>query len=158
MFVRCVTLAAALFVAMLFVATACEPAHQPRPAPSSPSLVAPGCTSAGPSANATTGLQEAQGTGPGVSLWALFFNDLKQGQEIKIVWRMTGTGDLSMHAVGPDGRTTTPIWGPEGHGSSNWERPGDEWGTGWVFPVAGCWIVQATRQSGNAQLALSISG
>jgi hypothetical protein len=93
----------------------------------------------------------------GVSLWALFFADLKRGQEIKIVWRMTGAGDLSMRATGPGGAMTTPVWGPESHGGSTWRKPGDEWGTGWVFPAAGCWVVHATRsQSGTADLALRI--
>jgi hypothetical protein len=147
-------------ILVALVATACTPAHRLRPAPSSPPppRAAPTCGAPGPSANGTVGFSEAQGYGPGVSLWALFFNDLKQGQEIKIVWRMTGTGDLSMRAVGPGGRTITPIWGPEDHGSSNWDRPGAEWGTGWVFPVAGCWIFEATRsQSGTGQLAVTIS-
>jgi hypothetical protein len=146
-------------VAVLLAATACTPAHPPRTAPSSPGPppVVSSCPGAAPSNDPTTGFTEAQGGGPGISLWALFFNERVHGTEIKIAWRMTGTGDLSMRAVGPDGRTTTPIWGPESHGSSNWQRPGDEWGTGWVFPVAGCWLVQATRAgSGSAQLALSI--
>lgn len=103
-------------------------------------------------------LPEAQGVGRGVSLWALFFAELKRGQEIKIVWRMTGAGDLSMQATGPGGATASPVWGPRSHGGSSWQRPGDEWGTGWVFPSAGCWIVRATRSvSGTAELALTIA-
>jgi hypothetical protein len=102
-------------------------------------------------------LSEAQGVGHDATLWALFFHPLTRNAEIKVVWRMTGAGDLSMRATGPDGATVTPVWGPESHGSSTWDRPGDEWGTGWVFPTAGCWTVRAARsQSGTGELAIQI--
>jgi hypothetical protein len=29
-------------------------------------------------------------------------------------------------------------WGPQLHGSSSWNRPGVEYGTGLTFPAAGC--------------------
>src|SRR5690348_15352566 len=75
---------------------------------------------------------ERQGVGDGATLWALFFGSrVVAGQEIKIVWRMTGTGDVTMTADGPGGRLLKPSWGPEAHGGSNYTRPGDEWGTGW---------------------------
>lgn len=77
-------------------------------------------------------------------------------QEIKVVWRMTGSGDLSINATGPDGKVLKPEWGPESHGSSNWDRPGDEWGTGWVFPSAGCWTINATRTNGSGYLVLRV--
>jgi hypothetical protein len=133
-------------------------------------MVAAGCTNADSAARArsssepsspaapTSSVPEAQGVGRGVSLWALFFTDLKRDQEIKIVWRMTGAGDLSMRATGPGGAIVTPVWGPEPHSGSSWQKPGDEWGTGWVFPSAGRWIVHATRsESGTADLALTIA-
>jgi hypothetical protein len=100
---------------------------------------------------------ELQGTGNGATLWALFFHPLRQNTEMKVVWRMTGAGDLSMRATGPGGAAVTPVWGPESHGDSTWRKPGDEWGTGWVFPTAGCWTVHATRsESGSGELALLI--
>ncbi|MGH8946355.1 MAG: hypothetical protein ACRDVL_09405, partial [Acidimicrobiia bacterium] len=70
--------------------------------------------------------------------------------EIKIVWRATGEGDVTFQALGPNGSTVTPIWGPESHASSSWDsHPGDEWGTGWVFPEAGCWSVELRRDDGS---------
>lgn len=79
---------------------------------------------------------------------------ITKSQEVKIVWRMTGAGD----AVGDRGVTTRPTWGPEAHGGSSYHRPGDEWGTGWVFPSAGCWTVHATRaQAGEATLELRVA-
>ena len=88
------------------------------------------------------------------SLWALLFltNDsstMPAGRETKVVFRMTGSGELSIRAVGPTGQQLSPQWGPEGHGGSNWQRPGDEWGTGWVFPAPGCWTIRAARTDGG---------
>ncbi|MGW0436069.1 hypothetical protein ACWDV4_26420 [Micromonospora sp. NPDC003197] len=104
-----------------------------------------------------SGDREAPGVGNGVTLWALFFpregeRELRATKETKIVWRMTGTGDLRIRAVGPGDATVAPTWGPEGHTGSIWSRPGDEWGTGWVFPTAGCWTVQADRDNGATAL------
>jgi len=106
-------------------------------------------------------LPERQGAGDGATLWALFFPtgpEVTAGKEIKVVWRMTGSGDFTISAEGPDGAVLKPVWGPEPHGGSNWERPGDEWGTGWIFPTAGCWTVSAKRTSGSGYLVLRVAG
>ena len=124
----------------------------PDPAPSAvPPPTCPATADLGPGA-------ERQGVGDGATLWALFFGPrVVAGQEIKIVWRMTGTGDVTMTAEGPGGRVLKPSWGPEAHGGSNYTRPGDEWGTGWVFPQPGCWTINATRTSGQAHLAIRVA-
>ncbi|RKR90201.1 hypothetical protein BDK92_4569 [Micromonospora pisi] len=105
--------------------------------------------------------REVPGGGPGTTLWALLFlttDELTADRDTKIVWRMTGTGDLTMRATGPAGAEVTPIWGPTGHSGSNWKRPGDEWGTGWHFPTPGCWTVHASRAGGDAaQLVLRVA-
>jgi len=124
-----------------------------------PSGFAP--SAACPPTAATSGWDERQGTGDGATLWALLFPtepQLKAGHEIKIAWRMTGSGELSINATGPDGTVVKPVWGPEAHGGSNWNRPGGEWGTGWVFPSAGCWTIHAERTSGSGALALRVAG
>ena len=103
------------------------------------------------------GFPEQQGVAVDATLWALFFGDkVVAGQEIKVVWRMTGSGSLSISATGPDAKIIQPKWGPESHGSSNWDRPGEEWGTGWVFPSAGCWTINATRTNGSGYLVLRV--
>jgi hypothetical protein len=105
-------------------------------------------------------LPERQGAGDGATLWALFFPTqpvLTAGHGIKLVWRMTGSGDFSISATGPDGTIVKPVWGPEQHSDSTWHRPGEEWGTFWVFPTAGCWTVHATRTSGSGYLVLRVS-
>jgi hypothetical protein len=103
---------------------------------------------------AAIGLPEVQGTAPHASLWLLLFGETKVGMDLKIVWHMTGTGDLHLVAIGPEGQQITPDWGPEEHGSSNWDRPGNEWGAGFTVPVAGCWDLHATRDgtAGDAWL------
>jgi hypothetical protein len=94
-----------------------------------------------------TGFPEVRGVVPEGHLWALVFGDypVRKGQEIKIVWRMTGEGAVLLSATGPNGRRISPAWGPETHQGSNWGRPGDEWGSGWRFPEPGCWTVQLNR-------------
>jgi hypothetical protein len=82
---------------------------------------------------------------------------LTAGKELKVAWRMTGSGDFSISATGPDGTVVKSIWGPEQHSGSTWDRPGDEWGTGWVFPTAGCWTLNATRTSGAGSLVLRVA-
>jgi len=37
--------------------------------------------------------------------------------------------------------------GTGAHDGSNWQRPGDEWGSSLVFSQAGCWRVHAERAS-----------
>jgi hypothetical protein len=93
-------------------------------------------------------------------LWALLFPtrpETSAGDEIKIVFRITGSGALSIDATGPDGTTVGPAWGPEIHSGSNFDHPGDEWGTGWVFPTPGCWVIGAKRTGGSAYLPLLIA-
>jgi hypothetical protein len=103
-------------------------------------------------------LPEMQGVGHGATLFALFFSgQATVGQQIKVVWRMTGDGDLSMVANGPDGRALHPVWGPDLHSSSTYLRPGDEWGTGWTFPSSGCWTIRATRKTGSAKIVLRVA-
>ena len=73
------------------------------------------------------------------------------GRPFKIVWHMTGSGPLRLAATSPSGTTTGPASGPQEQGS-NWNRPGDEWGSSFVFPEPGCWQIRASRDSGVADL------
>jgi hypothetical protein len=103
-------------------------------------------------------LPEMQGVGHDATLFGLFFSPRAvAGQPIKVVWRMTGDGDLAMRATGPGGRKLRPAWGSEAHSASSYHRPGDEWGTGWTFPSAGCWTIEATRRTGTATIAIRVA-
>jgi len=81
---------------------------------------------------------------------------LPVGKTLKIVWRVTGSGDARFSATGP-GSTVTPAWGPEPHGGSTFQYPGDEWGTGFAFPAPGCWTVHVTRDDMTGTLSLPIT-
>jgi hypothetical protein len=118
--------------------------------------VCPATAEFGPSG----GFPERQGVGKGATLYALFFPTgpaIVAGTEIKVVWRMTGTGAFTIAATGPDTTKVTPVWGPEPHGGSTFERPGDEWGTGWSFPEPGCWTITATRADSSAYLIVRVA-
>ena len=101
-----------------------------------------------------------------IEVWALIFNTwnlpygdplkIPANQEVKIVWRITGDGEVSFEAVGPDGISITPDWGPDRHLGSNWKRPGDEWGTGWTFPEAGCWTLLVERGNDLATISADV--
>jgi hypothetical protein len=147
---------------MVAMATGCTADPVPTPSADTASRTPTG-SAAGPvtppATCSMTTTTELPGTGEGVSLWAMLFltkPKLEAGKETKIVWRMTGSGDLTIQATGPDGRTVSPAW-LESHGGSTWDRPGDEWGTGWVFPVSGCWTVRAVRGAAAATLTLGVS-
>jgi hypothetical protein len=100
-----------------------------------------------------------------IEVWALIFFPMPPGEpirmpvntEIKIVWRVTGTGAFSIAAIGPAGRNIAPDLGPDIHDGSNWKRPGDEWGTVWTFPEPGCWSFQIQRGDSTAQLTVDIT-
>jgi hypothetical protein len=67
--------------------------------------------------------------------------------EDKTVWRLDGPntfGTPTFALIGPAGQTGRLNWGPAYHNSSSWNRPGQEFGTGLVFPSAGCWDVHVT--------------
>jgi hypothetical protein len=93
-----------------------------------------------------------------VTLYGLLFGlyPLPPRREEKIVWRMTGSGVVRFEATGPQGQRIGPVWGPEPHGDSTFSRPGDEWGTAFRFPAAGCWTVHVTRGASAATASLLV--
>jgi hypothetical protein len=107
----------------------------------------------GPGGQPEVGLDSATG-----SIWALFFNPVPPtaGNEIKVVWRMTGSADFSFRVSDAAGTTAPLAWGPEPHGGSNWNRPGNEVGTGFNFPHAGCWDIHVTKGNASADLWLQV--
>jgi plastocyanin len=147
-------------VAVLALAACSTPRPAPTPVVSTPAPAPAATCPASATITPTGGNVEMRGVG--TSLYALFFlpadSRITAGQEVKIVWRMTGAGDLTIDATNDRNTVTKPVWGPEAHGGSSYRRPGDEWGTGWVFPSAGCWTVHATRATdGSATLKLRVA-
>jgi hypothetical protein len=154
-----------LALGVLLCAAACtgSPAAKPTaaPAPSSApasAAVTPGCHA---DSVTSTGMGlEIRGVGQGATLYGLLMPisplPVRTGQELKIVWRMTGSGPLRLSYTGPHGERGTLAWGPEPHGGSNYDRPGEEWGAGYTFPTAGCWRLHAERTSGSADAWLPV--
>jgi hypothetical protein len=91
-------------------------------------------------------------------MWALlFFDKVHAKEDVKIVWRMTGSDkQFTVVARHEDGTVISPIWGPDNHGGSNWDHPGYEWGTGFNFPKPGCWTLTATRGKIIGEIRLDI--
>jgi hypothetical protein len=135
-----------------------------RAAPAPPSagfgvLGRPGCAPPSPrnrDAQRFPALGEVFGTAVGGQLWALFFRGEWAssdsavlagvvGEEVKIVFRITGFGKFAVAATGPDDASVGPVWGPVFHPSSSWTRPGREWGASFVFAQPGCWRIRATH-------------
>ncbi len=77
-------------------------------------------------------------------------------EEVKIVWRSTGAGSFSIEADGPSSESIDPVWGSDPHDSSRWDRPGKEWGTGWLFPSVGCWTFDVSHGDLAAQMGAAV--
>jgi hypothetical protein len=129
--------------------------------PAGTALGAAGCRPPSPITPGMSGLPQVEGTGRGASLWGLlmFPNSwpARVGDQEKIVWRMTGAGVPQMVAIGPDGTRHQLAWGPAFHLGSNWDKPGDEWGAGYVFTVPGCWDLRAVRGQARADVWLLVA-
>jgi hypothetical protein len=152
-------LSTCLAVALLTVACAQKsPSGSPTPTPSGPStdvgFSAP-LASACAALPAQTPLAEVKGS----RLWALVFAPLpiKARTDTKIVWRMGGHGAFHIEAKTTDGTGAQLTFGPEAHGGSTWYVPNtDEWGTGFIFPSAGCWRVHAWRDGSTGDVFFNI--
>jgi len=104
---------------------------------------------------AQTPLAEVKGS----RLWALVFGPvpIRARTETKIVWRMGGHGAFSIGAKTTGGSSAQLTFGPELHDGSTWNVPNtDEWGTGFIFPTAGCWRVHAGRDGATGDVYLLV--
>jgi hypothetical protein len=105
------------------------------------------------------GFPELHGVGT-ASLYGLVMPThipVRVGDQLKIVWRMTGRGPAHFWATGPSGRRAPLLWGPDLHLGSSYHRPGTEWGTGYRFAAPGCWQLHARRSVGQASAALWVA-
>jgi hypothetical protein len=136
--------------------------RSPSPSPGGyvASLGSSGCTPAaafrgwqGADSFPEVGVDSARG-----SLWALFFTPVPPptGTDVKVVWRMTGSGPFTFTVSDAGGKTVALAWGPTAHGSSNWDHPGDEVGTGFNFTHAGCWHIHVARSDVAGDLWLEV--
>ena len=79
-----------------------------------------------------------------MELWILG-DKLRTQLKLKIIWRIADSspGPLQIVALGPHGLRVLPFFLAR-HNGSNWYHPGAEYGTGFNFPVAGCWDLHVT--------------
>ena len=93
------------------------------------------------------GFPEVAGEGDGAEMWALLWEEppWPVNHDVKVVWRMAGSGEFTVQALGPRGESVAPTQGPTPHAGSNWDRPGEEWGTFFSLPDDGCWVLEASR-------------
>jgi hypothetical protein len=161
-----------LAILLVSIVTACtsaaqstQPAKRATAATSVPprndqALGASGCHPASPVTLLNSFLAQVEGTGHGVALWGLLMFPhrlpARAGDQEKIVWRITGTGVPTLTAIDPGGKQHRLAWGPAQHLSSNWHKPGDEWGAGYVFTAPGCWDLRAIRGHATADVWLRV--
>ena len=107
------------------------------------------CDSQTPIGRGNNTIPEVQGIATDATVYGLLFlkhsPPIRDGEEVKIVWRMTGKGDLSVTSQAPSKRAGVLTFGPEAHAGSTYQRPGDEWGTGFLFDEPGCWHIHLKR-------------
>jgi hypothetical protein len=92
-------------------------------------------------------------------VWALPFGTVPPtvGQDLKIVWRVTGRGPLLVTFRNPSGHKHSLTFGPELHSASSFQRPGREWGTGFTFDATGCWTIQVKRSGTSATVGVRVT-
>ncbi len=98
---------------------------------------------------------EVRGTSDSAEIYGLM-SPVEVGEEVKIVWRMTGSGELSITVTGPTGEVAPLTFGPERHGGSTYDRPGDEWGSGYRFDQPGCWHLHLERADTSGDVWLQV--
>jgi hypothetical protein len=103
---------------------------------------------------------EIVGVSDTVSLYGLVLRaksgSIRDGDVVKIVWRMTGKGPLQVLSRRPDGTIAELTFGPTPHEGSSYDRPGDEWGTGFRFDQPGCWKLEFRRSIGQGVVRIHV--
>ena len=121
-------------------------------------LGGPNCNPSSPFEQWGGGLAEVKATSSNIEVWGLLWQipPLTVDKETKMVWRVTGTGDFDIRAF--QGNTQAELtWGPVLHESSDFERPGDEWGTAFTFPAPGCWEIEVSRGTDTAHVWVQVA-
>jgi hypothetical protein len=128
----------------------------------SPALSMPQTTSAertgcGPPSRIIGGDVEGTPTDLGTRLASLI-GKVRAGEETKLVFRITGEGPVRVDLLDATGRRAELAWGPTAHTSSNFVRPGREWGVGFVIPEPGCWEVRIATQTSSRSIGSASIG
>lgn len=142
-----------LSVALVFLASSCTGSSEGSETPGTGA--ASGCDDATPIVDS-----EVVGVATDATIHGLAFPTgplpIRTGDELKIVWRMTGQGELSVTYESPDGAPAVLTFGPVAHTGSSYDRPGDEWGTGFKFDEPGCWHIHLERTEGMGDVWIEV--
>ncbi|WP_143019182.1 hypothetical protein [Arthrobacter sp. ov407] len=150
---------AAVVVSFVLAASACT-SESPSTASSAPSTAMAQCAS--PSRILESGVNgtEVEGSSKdGITLYGQVQSEgflLASEAEKKIVWRISGSGRPAVEVTRPGGEESRLAWGLEFHSSSNYARPGDEYGSALVLDEPGCWNIHFSRESGTADVWLQV--
>jgi hypothetical protein len=134
---------AALLVGLGLILAAC------RAAPETPTPT-PICIPSATTLDEASGYPEIEFPASEGTLWALLFardGVFHAGTQARIVWKMTdGRGDIRLTAIHESGLQVGPVYGPISRQTrSQWNHVGQEWGSAFIFPEAGCWRILVSR-------------
>ena len=82
---------------------------------------------------------------------------LTVGRDIKVVFRLTGSGPAAAFIVSPDGERVELTGRLQPHTGSNFDRPGEEWGAFFEPDEPGCWELIVERGDTTGVLPLPIT-
>ena len=148
----------ALLVSLVALLTACDPgvplSDDPLAGASTgivplPDNVGPAdCRPVSPVHELPDGASEVEGAadGPRGSLLARIEagTPAPRGVAFRIVWRVPGSSQLRLTALGPGGeQVEATLVAPTS--APGWLRPGDAWTSTFLLPSSGCWRVNALR-------------
>src|SRR5882762_607881 len=138
-----------LLLALVACSSPFQSASEATPTPKVAYIGSIGSNSCAPGATFPGRAPEAGFDSPQGSLWVLVFGPIPPTAktDTKIVWRMTGSGNITIAAKGPDGTELKPSSQQQvaGLNASTWNHPGNELRTFFTFPRAGCWHFHLSR-------------
>ncbi|WP_133247458.1 hypothetical protein [Arthrobacter sp. H-02-3] len=149
----------AVLLSLALAATGCT-SESPLAASAQPSTTTAKCASPSRIVKSAVNGTEVEGSSEdGITLYGQVQSEgflLASETEIKIVWRISGSGQPAVTVTSPGGGESSLAWGPEFHSSSNYARPGDEYSTALLLDQPGCWNIKFTRDARTANVWLQV--
>jgi hypothetical protein len=105
------------------------------------------CQPVSPADRLPEGATEIQGAAePRATLWARVDTGTPVPADVEahFTWRIPGSSQLRLVALGPDGAQVEPT-AVMPTSAPAWTRPGDAWTSTFRLPSAGCWRISAQR-------------
>lgn len=141
---------------------ACNPDSAPGDLPPSPSAapVSPGTENCPLSPAEPPDLALRGDTNAG-QLWAMPPGPWQPSvdERFQVTLKVTGSGDLAVTAIDPDGEEILPSLGPVRQFGTDpgFARPGTEWDMVFDFQKAGCWQIEVRRGDLQGRLSFEVA-